>query len=250
MLENIIKNPIETPRGYKNPDQGIALRGPLSQFFSGLFLKKLDNAFINCNDVTFLRYQDDFIILCKTKKQLLRCRRRLAEILQERSLSLSRKKSRMGSIHQSFHFLGIHYLPTQPANNTNITHVNDVSLTSPTAVNDLSDQGGGRHVYEQQKHGLSCIELHARTFRKAREQIKCMVTDGSDTREIALYLHRFVIWWATTTVIWSYQDILHAFIQSTWSSQQVAIAYSLLLRRQSTVSDMKSDPVTVLRHAA
>ncbi|AOW55982.1 reverse transcriptase domain-containing protein [Legionella pneumophila] len=33
MLENIIKNPIETPRGYKNPDNGIALRGPLSQFF-------------------------------------------------------------------------------------------------------------------------------------------------------------------------------------------------------------------------
>ena len=33
MLENIIKNPIETPRGYKNADNGIALRGPLSQFF-------------------------------------------------------------------------------------------------------------------------------------------------------------------------------------------------------------------------
>jgi hypothetical protein len=24
MLENIVKNPIETPRGYKNPDYGIA----------------------------------------------------------------------------------------------------------------------------------------------------------------------------------------------------------------------------------
>lgn len=34
MLENIIKNPIETPRGYKNPDYGIALRGPLSQLLA------------------------------------------------------------------------------------------------------------------------------------------------------------------------------------------------------------------------
>jgi len=34
MLENIITNPIDTPRGYKNPSRGIALRGPLSQFFS------------------------------------------------------------------------------------------------------------------------------------------------------------------------------------------------------------------------
>jgi len=58
MLENIITNPIETPRGYKNPDHGIALRGPLSQFFSGIYLKPLDDAFDNMN-VTYLRYQDD-----------------------------------------------------------------------------------------------------------------------------------------------------------------------------------------------
>ena len=33
MLTDIIKNPIDTPYGYKNSDFGIALRGPLSQFF-------------------------------------------------------------------------------------------------------------------------------------------------------------------------------------------------------------------------
>jgi len=44
MLTNIIKNPIDTPYGYKNPDFGIALRGPLSQFFSGIYLKPLDDA--------------------------------------------------------------------------------------------------------------------------------------------------------------------------------------------------------------
>lgn len=42
MLEHIITNPIDTPRGYKNPSHGIALRGPLSQFFSGLYLKPLE----------------------------------------------------------------------------------------------------------------------------------------------------------------------------------------------------------------
>ncbi len=45
MLVNIVKNPIETPRGYKKPDYGIALRGPLSQFFSALYFKPLDDAF-------------------------------------------------------------------------------------------------------------------------------------------------------------------------------------------------------------
>ena len=68
MLEQIIINPIETPRGYKNPDHGIALRGPLSQFFSGIYLKPLDDAF-DMMDVTYLRYLDDVLVLCKTKRQ-------------------------------------------------------------------------------------------------------------------------------------------------------------------------------------
>ena len=40
MLEQIIINPIETPRGYKNPDHGIALRGPLSDRRLSLSRKK------------------------------------------------------------------------------------------------------------------------------------------------------------------------------------------------------------------
>jgi RNA-directed DNA polymerase len=55
MLENIITNPIDAPRGYKNPVTGIALRGPLSQFFSGIYLKPLDDAFDQM-DVTYPRY--------------------------------------------------------------------------------------------------------------------------------------------------------------------------------------------------
>lgn len=107
MLEHIVRNPIETPRGYKNPDNGIALRGPLSQFFSALYLKPLDDAF-DSMDVTYLRYQDDIIILCQTKRQLERCKRRLVTTLKERHLQLSRKKTRIGSIAGGFHFLGIH----------------------------------------------------------------------------------------------------------------------------------------------
>jgi hypothetical protein len=50
MLERVITNPIDAPRGYKNPVTGIALRGPLSQFFSGLYLKPLDDAFNNLDE--------------------------------------------------------------------------------------------------------------------------------------------------------------------------------------------------------
>jgi RNA-directed DNA polymerase len=74
----------------------MALRSPLSQFFSGLYLKFLDDAF-DTMDVTYLR-QDDILILCQTKRQLERCKHRLMDVLQERRLRLSRKKTRIGSI--------------------------------------------------------------------------------------------------------------------------------------------------------
>ena len=60
MFEEIIINPIDTPYGYKNPIQGVALRGPLSQFFSGIYLKPLDDEFSKM-DVTYIRYQDDSV---------------------------------------------------------------------------------------------------------------------------------------------------------------------------------------------
>jgi RNA-directed DNA polymerase len=141
MLERIIVNPIETPRGYKNPDTGIALRGPLSQFFSGLYLKPLDDAF-NEMDVAYFRYQDDILILCQSMRSLNRCKQRLMQVLQERRLRLSGKKTRIGSIDKGFHFLGIQYPKTQPLDNTTMTQaVVNVSNTEQVEQN-LSKTGG------------------------------------------------------------------------------------------------------------
>ena len=135
ILKEIIINPIETPRGYKNADHGIALRGPLSQFFSGIYLKPLDEAFDGM-DVTYLRYQDDILILCHTKRQLERCKQRMNTVLQERRLHLSRKKTRIGSIEKGFHFLGIQYPGTQTLDNTTEPQANNQSVnTSELHIN-------------------------------------------------------------------------------------------------------------------
>ena len=140
MLENIIKNPIDSPYGYKNPDHGIALRGPLSQFLSGIYLKPLDDAF-NQADVTYLRYQDDILILCKTNRQLNRCKRRMMNVLQERQLRLSKRKTRIGKIESGFHFLGIAYPPTRTVDNTSTTPVNNGVITEPTQAQNLNKWG-------------------------------------------------------------------------------------------------------------
>ena len=142
MLEQIIINPIETPRGYQNPDQGIALRGPLSQFFSGIYLKPLDDAF-DSMDVTYFRYQDDILIFCQTQRQLNRCKQRMMNVLRERRLSLSRKKTRIGCIEKGFHFLGIHYPGTQTPNNTNVTQANDGAVIQVNTAHYLTSLYGG-----------------------------------------------------------------------------------------------------------
>ena len=103
LLERVIRNPIETARGYKNSDYGITLRGPLSQFFGAIYLKPLDDAFDDM-DVTYIRYQDDILIFCNTKRQLNRCRRRMMNVLHERQLTRSLKKSRMGRVDAGFHW--------------------------------------------------------------------------------------------------------------------------------------------------
>lgn len=227
MLENIITNPIETPRGYKNPDQGIALRGPLSQFFSGIYLKPLDDAF-NRSDVTYLRYQDDIIILCKTKRQMNRCRRRMMDVLHERHLSLSRKKSRMGCIKNGFHFLGIYYPPTQPEGNTEVMHANDDFIDPPNAVHSLVEWGGGKSDSEHQMHEPIRIVPHARTLRKARENVRWMVNDGVSLQKIRNYLHRFLLWWVQTSDTWQYDQLLTWLLDTIWEANLMAFARGLL----------------------
>lgn len=141
ILKNIINNPIDTPYGYKNPDYGIALRGPLSQFFSGIYLKPLDDAISKMN-VTYLRYQDDILILCKTKRQLNRCKRKMMQVMDERHLRLSKRKTKSGEIAKSgFHFLGIEYLPTQIADNTNTQPVIEKGHKLQS-THDLNNEGG------------------------------------------------------------------------------------------------------------
>ena len=83
------------------------------------------------------------LILCKTKRQLERCKQRMMKVLRERRLSLSSKKTRMGSIEKGFHFLGINYLGTQTSNNTNVTQANDRSVIQLNAAHNLTSLGGG-----------------------------------------------------------------------------------------------------------
>ena len=91
--------------------------------------------------------------------------------------------------------------------------------------------GGGRTNSSHQTHESIRIVPHPRTLRKARLQVQQMVNDGFSTREIRSYLHRFILWWANTTKIWTYEEIIKWFCDACFDLIPAAIAAGLLLKR-------------------
>jgi len=65
------------------------------------------------------------------------------EVLQERRLRLSGKKTRIGSIDRGFHFLGIQYPKTQPLDNTTMTQA-VVNVSNTEQVEQNPSKTGGR----------------------------------------------------------------------------------------------------------
>lgn len=68
----------------------------------------------------------------------------------------------------------------------------------------LNDSGGVESLSIQQTQASSrTVHFipHARTLRKAREQVKMMVADGASLYQIRNYLSRWLYWWLKTATI-------------------------------------------------
>lgn len=103
--------------------------------------------------------------------------------------------------------------------------------------------GGGKTVFEHQQHEQIRIVPHARTLRKAREQVKQMVITGTSSRRIRHYLHRWVTWWAMTSNTWQYQELLRWFIDVCWHLPATHYATGL---RQLHFKRLHTCPLSVL----
>jgi hypothetical protein len=112
-------------------------------------------------------------------------------VLHERGLKLSRKKTRYGAIELGFHFLGVQYPSTRTIDNTHVTH-KDSNIS----------------------HEPGRIVPHPRTIRNAREQVKCMVADEVSLPKIKSYLVRWSQWWARTSCEWSTKELIHWYLKS------------------------------------
>ena len=86
-----------------------------------------------------------------------------------------------------------------------------------------------------------------RTLRKAREQVKDMVIDGSSAYRIRNYLHRWTMWWTNASNTWECQELLPHFINTSCDGKVTAYATALSCLQQlkllhvGTADDMGLD---------
>ena len=103
-LSQIIQAPIDHGGVFEHPTQGIWPQSSLSGLFAALYLKPLDQVFDRRTDLFYRRYNDDIVILCRTKSQWAKAKRRLKEVMDQ--LNSSRTKTYMGPLAHGFHFRG------------------------------------------------------------------------------------------------------------------------------------------------
>ena len=148
------------------------------------------------------------------------------EVLGERQLKLSRKKSRMGTITDSFHFLGIHYSLTQPENHISVKQANDDAIATTQPAQYLSKMGVA--IVQHQQPVALRITPHARTLRKARENVRLMVAGKAHPAKIKRYFVQWARWWVKTANIWDFQSLVEQFIMACWQEAPAKIAADVL----------------------
>ena len=70
-------------------------------------------------------------------------------VLKERSLRLSRKKTRIGHIELGFHFLGIHYPGTQTPDNTKVEQAVDRTVIQADIAQYIPLLSGGGQILQR-----------------------------------------------------------------------------------------------------
>ena len=162
-------------------NKGIPRRSSLSPFFGALYLSPLDKAFDKIKGVCYFRFMDDIVILAETKKQYLKAKRRLQNILFKLKLSLSKHKTKMGKLEFGFHFLGVNFAVSQ----------------------------------NQQSKIHAVVSIHNRSCYRALDNINRMREGAVYNPAYAQgYLSKWAKWWSKTgSPYFSYIDCLRYWVQ-------------------------------------
>lgn len=93
------------------PECGLAQGSPLSPLLANLYLDALDEE-IEALGVKIVRFADDFVILCKSKRKAEKALAHCVAVLQEHNLRLHDDGTRIVSFDKGFDFIGYLFLRT------------------------------------------------------------------------------------------------------------------------------------------
>lgn len=92
----------------RQTETGTPQGGIVSPLLANIFLHALDER-LERQGITWVRYADDFLLLCETRTEAEAAMEVVRRILEEMGLSLSPEKSRIAHLEEGFDYVGWHY---------------------------------------------------------------------------------------------------------------------------------------------
>ncbi len=89
--------------------KGVPQGSPVSPLLANLYLDKFDEAMLG-NKYRLIRFSDDFIILCKSRKRAEQALEFTEQVLQNLRLRINRAKTDVADFRRGFRFLGVDFI--------------------------------------------------------------------------------------------------------------------------------------------
>jgi hypothetical protein len=182
-LNQIVNIPIIDEGAIYTPQKGIHTRSSLSSLFAALYPKPLDQLFQSRPGLFYVRYNDDFLILVRSKQQFLKVKRQLKQTLQGLKLTYSRRKTKMGALTKGFHFLGIEF-----------NQVNQAASALSEQQDAPTVKGVAARTQSSVKSQVNVI-LHERCCARSLEKVIVMEEGFVPAKKVLQYLFRWSAWW-------------------------------------------------------
>lgn len=109
LIEKFLKSGVMEEGQLKPTTKGTPQGGVISPLLANIVLNPFDHELEQAG-YKFVRYADDFVILCKTKKQAIAALDFAKELLENKmGLELSSEKTKVVHVMEGFDFLGFHF---------------------------------------------------------------------------------------------------------------------------------------------